>query len=109
MTLDIALAHAARGRRIFPATADKKPLIDDFPNLATCDEATIREWWKQWPRANVAMSTDGYCVIDSDCKKGKNGQAELLRLEMEGFELPPTMTQSTPSGGFHYIYETDTP
>jgi hypothetical protein len=35
---------------------------------ATLDESRIREWWKRWPDANVAIATgpSGLCVVDID-------------------------------------------
>ena len=42
-------------------------------------------------------------VIDVDNKNGKDGDAQLLALELQGYELPQSLEQSTPSGGRHII------
>jgi Bifunctional DNA primase/polymerase, N-terminal len=53
------LYHAlelAREYRIFPVMADAKkpPLISNWPIAATRNEDQIRQWWEQWPDANIA-------------------------------------------------------
>lgn len=64
---------------------------------------------------NVGISTSRFgddkalVVIDVDNKKGKDGDASILALELEGYEFPPTFTQTTPTGGRHLVYITDTP
>jgi len=72
--LEIALAHARKGRRVFPIRVtgrpdggfDKRPLVK-WKAGATTDEATIRRWWRQWPDASVAWALpDRYVVLDVD-------------------------------------------
>lgn len=98
--LERALALARRGFRVFPLreNANKPPLIDDFPTLATTDEAQIRQWWTQRPRANIGISTNGLCVIDADPKRG--GLSNLAVLEAENGPIGG-MRVRTPSGGLH--------
>ena len=44
--LAIALWYAKLGFRVLPLKErSKEPLIADWPNNATTDEATIRGWW----------------------------------------------------------------
>lgn len=114
---DQALALAAQGFHVFPLATGKKtpPLIQDFPENATRDEVCITHWWTQWPTANIGISTTKYAanaallVVDVDNKGDKRGDAELLRLELEGWELPPTYRVSTPTGGWHYYYRVGAP
>lgn len=113
--LEQALALAAQGFWIFPCIAqDKKPAISDWPNRATRDTAQITRWWNDGER-NIGIATEKFgddkavVVVDVDVKGGKDGNAELFRLELEGHELPRTLTQSTPSGGTHLIYVVDEP
>lgn len=47
--------------------------------------------------------------MDVDNKGGKNGDAQILALELDGYELPASLEQSTPSGGRHIIYATPQP
>lgn len=106
-----ALKLAARGFRVFPLKSNSKdpPLIKDFPNQATIDADQIRKWWKHWPTANVGISTNGLVVLDVDTKPGRVGAESLAALTRDGFDLPPTATQITATGGYHYIYLSPSP
>jgi hypothetical protein len=84
----------------------KEPLIADWPNKATTDEATIRGWWRKWPKANIGIATgrygDGFfCVLDFDPRNGGDWYGDV------GAEtLPPTWVVHTGGGGRHYYYRT---
>jgi len=113
--LEHALALAAKGFHVFPLRPNEKlPIIKDYPNRATRDPETIRRWWQDETR-NIGISTSRFgdseslCVIDVDMKNGKNGELSIFALDMEGFELPDTLSNSTPSGGQHMIYKTPKP
>ena len=108
--LDHALRLAAKGFHVFPCEVNgKKPVIMDFPNVATRDAAQIKRWF-DGQHYNIGISTSRFrdsealVVIDIDNKNGKSGDASILSLEMEGLDLPASMEQSTPSGGRHIIY-----
>jgi hypothetical protein len=115
--VDHALALAAEGFHVFPIQAGAKspPLIKDFPKKATRDVSQIVTWWAKWPDANIGISTskflddDALIVIDVDNKEGQHGDRELLRLELEGFDLPRTRSQFTPTGGRHLVYRSGAP
>lgn len=110
--LQHALALAEKGFHIFPLHAgQKEPAISEYPEHATRDEKTLRKWWKRWPNANIGISTSRFgdgtealLGIDIDNKNGKNGDATLVRAELEGFEFPATYEQRTPTGGRHLVY-----
>lgn len=111
--LESALYLARKGFYVFPVTAGAKtPRIRKFHEEATRDEARIKEWWTKWPYCNIGISTTDYgdgeslLVVDVDNKKGKKGDDEILKLEIEGFDFPPTYTQLTPTGGRHFVYRT---
>lgn len=117
MTLQMVFALAARGFYLFPVTKGKKkpPLITKFYERATRDHAQLTAWFHQFPGCNWAISTDrfdkdGVTVallvidVDVDPETGKSGHETMLQHELEGRELPPTRTHSTPRGGRHYIY-----
>ena len=113
--LNQALALAAQGFHVFPCQENgKTPVIKDFPNRATRDPEQIRRWFSGTQR-NIGISTSHFgdnqalIVVDVDNKNGKNGDTQILTLELAGFELPPSFEQSTPSGGRHVIYVTDQP
>ncbi|MCR4606419.1 MAG: bifunctional DNA primase/polymerase [Oscillospiraceae bacterium] len=92
--------------KIFPVGKDKKPLIADWPNKATSDEKTIKDWWTRWPDANIAMATAGFVVIDIDeHDPAASGSESLHDLELQYGELPDTPEQMTPSGGRHIILQ----
>jgi len=111
--LDDALLLASKHFYVFPVIPNgKEPMIKQWPELATHDEEKIREWWGKWPDANIGIFTGKYnggkealLAVDVDVKEGKRGDLTLIEREMEGFEFPPTFTQTTPTGGKHLIYK----
>src|SRR5262249_18343683 len=115
--LDHALALAAKGFHVFPLKAGAKapPLIKDFPKRATRDEKTIREWWAQWPKANIGISTSRFgegealIAVDVDNKNGKRGSETIVTHELAGRTLPATYEQHTPTGGRHLCYRVPAP
>lgn len=114
--MDCAINLAKKGFHVFPLVANTKlAAIKDYPNLASRDPEQIRKWWVDPVLGtvkpfNVGISTTHFAddeslvVVDVDNKGTKKGDEELLRLEMDGFDLPPTMEQITPTGGRHLIY-----
>ena len=106
--LTYALGYGPKlGLRVFPLVPGKKiPLIPNWQNEATTDEAKIREWWTRWPNANIGIVTgeyrDGYfCVLDFDPRNGGDWFDDV------GEDiLPPTWVVHTPSGGRHFYYRT---
>jgi hypothetical protein len=60
--------------------------------------------------ANIGISTSAFgdnealVVVDVDNSKDKQGDQELLKLELAGFDFPETYTQITPNGGRHLVY-----
>jgi hypothetical protein len=100
--LDAALAMAARRLRVFPLAPGTKdrPLIKDWPEFATTDEAIIRKVWTRFPDANVAILCDDMIVIDVDVKGGKPGMASLIDLDLD----LNTFTVRTPTGGLHVYF-----
>jgi hypothetical protein len=102
-----ALKLGRFGFRVIPLRPGRKePLIPNWPNEATTDEAKIREWWTRWPNANIGIVTgryrDGYfIVLDFDPRNGGDWFDDV------GEDiLPPTWVVHTPSGGRHYYYRT---
>jgi len=119
--LQSAIELANMGFHVFPLEVNGKlPIIQDFPNLATKDHAQIKKWWldpvMEIEKAyNVGISTTHYnstqalVVVDVDNKNGKKGSDEVFRLEMEGHLFSQTFTQSTPTGGEHFVYASPKP
>ena len=120
--LSCAIAYARHGMAVFPlhsiesdgecscgklqcSSAGKHPRLSDWQKLATCDEAQIAAWWKQWPDANISVK----CGHDSDLTvldvDGDAGQETLRGLEVEHGELPETPIAITGKGGAHYYFK----
>lgn len=97
-----ALAMAERGMRVFPVRPGpaKEPMVKDWPNTATLDRDTITAIWTKYPHANIGVLCDNHIVIDVDVKKGKQGLASLMDLDID----LNTFTVRTPSGGLHVYY-----
>jgi RecA-family ATPase len=105
--------------KVFPATihidekgkAQKVPLIRGWNEAATDDPNQIRLWselfqdrLKFWGVPCGAVN--GIFVLDVDVKPStenpnRNG---LKSLSDMGVQLPSTLVQTTPSGGYHFIY-----
>jgi hypothetical protein len=114
--LETALHLANKGFHVFPLLPNSKlPGIEDYPNRATRDHKKIKDWWldpvlELEQPFNVGISTtkfgddEALVVIDVDNKGTKKGDDELLRLEIEGKDLPGTLYQVTPTGGKHLVY-----
>ena len=113
---DAALAHAKRGRPVFPCnpSADqdkgKKPLTEHGFKDATTDAEQINLWWTKWPNALIGMPTGAIskCFvldIDVDETKGKNGEESLSKLINGHGKLPDTVEAMTPRGGRHIYFK----
>jgi hypothetical protein len=97
-------------RFLFPIKPGAKfpPLIKNNLEDASNDPAQLEAWEKQWPGCNwaVAHRKSELLVADVDTnpKKNKVGQRTYDDLDLE-YGWPDTETTTTPSGGFHKIYE----
>lgn len=86
-------------------SAGKHPRLHEWTDEATNDEATINEWWRQWPDANLGAATgeaSGFFVLDVDPDKG--GDVSLAALVEQHGQLPTTTQATTGSGGSHYLF-----
>lgn len=120
--LKAALKYAEMGWPVFPChsimsgkcsckkpdckSPGKHPRTKQGSKDASTDEAQIKEWWSQWPEANVAVCTGleaGLAVLDVDLKT--DGPANLERLESEFGNIPPTLIAQTGGGGSHYFFK----
>ena len=114
LNLAVALAHAARGRRVFPCCPKtKRPAIPKHAGGhgfkdATLDAALIERWWETYPESVVGMPTGartGVFVVDVDVKDGKVGELTLEQI-LEAFgPLPETIEAITATGGRHLYFK----
>lgn len=99
--LDCALRYATRWC-VFPcAPGEKRPGTEHGCKDATRDEAQIRNWWTATPSANIGVATgavSGIFVVDVDGDEGLDALAE------QAGRIPGTLTQATPSGGYHLVF-----
>jgi hypothetical protein len=98
-------------RHIFPVAALKKfppCLKDNLASNCSNDVEQIKRWAKQFPKCNwaVAHKKSGLMVVDVDTNpaKGKQGQITYDALDLM-YGWAETEKTTTPSGGFHLVYE----
>lgn len=99
-----ALVYASRLKwRLLPVEPKgKKPILKDWPRLATSDAKTIKQWSEKYPDANLGVATgDTFFVVDVDPRNG--GVETLEALEQEHGKLPETVRARTAGDGWHYL------
>ncbi len=110
-SLDLALDYLTwhPDRYLFPIHAGKKtpPHISDNLKSASNDPEKIKKWHAKWPGCFWGLSHEksGLIVVDVDRKPGKFGQYTYDVLDLEHGWAEKTETNSTPSGGLHYVYD----
>lgn len=103
--LDAALGYAAAGFKVI-AVDGKKPFLPAWQQQATTQAETIREWWRDFPRANVGICPDErFCILDIDTDKG--GDESIAAIERQFGALPTTIISRTGGGGSHQYYRRD--
>ncbi|NMH97982.1 bifunctional DNA primase/polymerase [Pseudonocardia acidicola] len=117
----VALAHAARGWRVFPLRPnDKRPAIRDWETRATTDPFRIRRAWERGPFGiGIACGPSRLVVLDLDRPKpdtvrpqewdrpGINDGADVLAAlaKRHGADVPlDTYAVQTGSGGEHLYF-----
>jgi hypothetical protein len=120
--IEAALKYAGRGWRVLPLhhivdgkcscndpdceprNWGKHPRISKWTQRATTDAQTIRQWWRRWPLANIAIHTgkdSGIWMLGPDGPEGIEALAELVH---HYGELPRTPTAQSGSGGQHDLF-----
>ena len=98
-----SLRYIDRGIAVFPVSAtDKRPLVKDWPNVATLDPAQARAWWRKWPEANLGALCSWFFAVDVDPRNG--GDHELATLLEQHGPFPTTWEQRSARGGSHYLF-----
>lgn len=118
----LVLKYGQTGWRVFPVygvgrngkcqcgnpnckSVGKHPRLKDWQELADTNELKILAWADAYPGGNwglVTGATSGLVALDIDPKNG--GLASYDQLQARFGKLPPTLTQRTGSGGFHYLF-----
>lgn len=113
---DIAADLLTRGCWLFPLRQNaKKPAHKGWQREATRDPAQVKAWIDAGYNLGVytgkfgADGNSALLVLDVDVKKGKQGRASLLNLELSGIEIPDTFRVRTTSGGEHVYLSVDSP
>lgn len=105
--LESALEFVNRGFYVFP-TNQKRPVLKDWPTLASNDSATVTNWYEdefKWVDGFGVCPKDTCFIIDVDVKDGKDGINSLKYLINE-LGLPRnTLIIRTKSGGLHLYYK----
>jgi hypothetical protein len=102
--IEAALQYASEGYKVHPLKENEKtPLLSGWKNLASSKEETIRQWWKDYPNANIGVFTKGLVVVDVDIKGGKDGEASLK--DYGYVDNGKTFRVDTPSGGYHLYFK----
>lgn len=82
----------------------KEPACAHGVKDATLDDAATDAYFEHKGGHGVGISGEGFIIFDFDCHGDVDGQETLLDWERENGELPHTLAQTTPSGGYHLIY-----
>ena len=113
--LAYAIAYAGAGLKVLPLVPGGKAphgvLVPHGFKDATTDRVQLETWWSQVPDAGVGIvpGSAGLLVVDVDIKAGATGLQTIASLQGRYGELPSTLTQRTPTGGYHYVFRLSTP
>jgi putative DNA primase/helicase len=105
--LTTALKYARRGIRIFPCSAQKRPLLDDWLNAASADANQITEWWTDHPDALIGLPTKHLDLLVVDLDKhapDQNGIAAFDEMIAGHEPLPEHPIIRTPNDGLHHVF-----
>src|SRR5688572_11576396 len=103
--LSAALDCTAFGLRIHPLKIrGKTPILKGWQDKATTDATLLKQWAKDYPRANAGIVTgapSGVIIIDMDVRGGAH--ASLDHLKCQYGELPLSWEVLTPGGRHLYL------
>ncbi len=116
INLKAALIYIQRGWSVFPlhniekgqcscrksdcSSPGKHPRTQNGLKDATTDSEQIKQWWEQWPEANIAIRTgkeSGLCVLDIDPRHGGY-------VSIEECDVPSSKYVQTGGGGLHHYF-----
>lgn len=94
--------HAMGFRTLPIKPGSKEPATAHGVKDATDDDVATDAYYATHPKHGIGIAGDGFVIFDFDVKDDIDGRDQLL-----GWNLPDTLCQTTPSGGYHMIYRTD--
>lgn len=100
--MEAALSYKKMGFSVIPMI-EKTPLIK-FADCPPLTEEEIRNYWKKYPFANIAIRTDKFFVIDIDRHSGGDDGFQSIALYEHPEHFKQTMFQKTPNGGEQLFY-----
>jgi hypothetical protein len=106
-----AVMYAEKGWHVLPVRAGTKGRYKDGTSAhylprghrdASCDPATVRQWWTRWPDANIGLNlaASGLVALDPDTYKPDCGWQGFIADKT----VPETLRQKSASGGEHYVF-----
>ena len=108
--VELALAMAANGFRIFPCKSGSKEPACYWQQDATTNAATIQRWFAANPGMNYGVALDAqHFVLDLDVKGERNGFQDWRTLKDTHGVPPKTLGVRTPSGGGHVYWKGSAP
>lgn len=107
--LKAALEASEMGFPVFPADPNtKRPLVKDWPHVATRDPEKIKQFWLQFPNSMIGAVTghaSGWVAIDIDIKENESAFQKLKTFEnLHGEKLKPAFCTETGSKGLHLFF-----
>ena len=99
--------HACGFKTLPIRTGSKEPATSHGVKDATLDDAATDAHFASHGNQGLGVSGEGFVIFDFDCHGEVDGRETLLEWERENGELPETLAQTTPSGGYHLIYRSD--
>jgi hypothetical protein len=115
-TLEVALKYREKGFSVIPIKPpekddkgedkNKKPFIkwERFQNERPT-EAQVREWFKKWPNARIAIVTGPISDIDVIDIDSKDGEDKLLEAVNNDPRVLNTAMAESPRGGKHLYFK----
>ena len=101
--VNYALSYSEHGFSVIPIGNNKRPLIK-FADKPPLTNTEIRDLWKKYPTANIALKTDKFFVIDVDRHGGEvDGMESIKKLGHDEW-FKDTLTERTAHNGFHFFF-----
>ena len=91
--------HALGFKTLPIKPGSKEPATRHGVKDATRDDSSTDKYYADHPGHGIGISGEGFVIFDFDVHEGIDGRDAML-----GWNLPDTLAQTTPSGGYHLIY-----